>query len=61
MNFFVGDQESLRKRALADAARVARENAEILAREAGCQASESAQGELRVGRGAVPPDAQHGL
>ncbi len=35
MNFFVGDQESLRKRALADAARVARENAEILAREAG--------------------------
>ena len=35
VNFFVVDQESLRKRALADAARVARENAEILAREAG--------------------------
>jgi len=35
VNFFVSDPESLRKRAMADAARVARENAEILAREAG--------------------------
>ena len=35
VDFFVGDEEGLQKRAMADAARRARENAEILAREAG--------------------------